>query len=129
MLFHSKILFSVTTFIFTQEPYFHLKNLFYFIIFPDDFTFGPNLLKYKEHTSSVPHPLSTFIQYGFETNPCRNTGDSDSIPYKESDDEMNVYSKDKSREELSCPSITNISSFKCFKGKEKKFHCYLWISA
>ena len=65
MLFHSKILFSVTTFIFTQEPYFHLKNLFYFIIFPDDFTFGPNLLKYKEHTSSVPHPLSTFIQYGF----------------------------------------------------------------
>ena len=54
-----------------------------------------------------------------DTDSCRNTGDSNSIPYKWSDDEMNAYGKALSREELSCPSTANISSSSGLRVKKK----------
>lgn len=54
-----------------------------------------------------------------DTDLSRNTSGSDSIPYKRSDAEMNVCSKDKSRYQLRCQSTPNILRSSGLKAGQK----------
>ena len=70
-------------------------------------------------TLSVLHLFQRSLNMTLDTDLSRNTGGSDSIPYKRSDAEMNVCSKDKSRYQLRCQSTSNILRSSGLKAGQK----------
>ena len=70
-------------------------------------------------TLSVSHLFQLSLNVTLDADLSRNTGGSDSIPYKRSDAEMNVCSKDKSRYQLRCQSNSNILRSSGLKARQK----------